>query len=95
MNGTVAEGYEPVRAAFARNFETLGDQGASVAVYHHGRRVVHLWYGTQDVTGSTPWVEGTAQIVRSATKGVAAAAVLLLHQRGVLDLDAPVGAYWP
>ncbi|GAV43603.1 serine hydrolase domain-containing protein [Streptomyces acidiscabies] len=95
MNGTVAEGYEPVRTAFARNFETLDDKGASVAVYHHGRRVVHLWYGTQDVTGSTPWQEGTAQIVRSATKGVAAAAVLLLHQRGALDLDAPVGTYWP
>jgi CubicO group peptidase (beta-lactamase class C family) len=33
--------------------------------------------------------------VRSATKGVAAAALLLLHQRGQLDLDAPVGEYWP
>lgn len=33
--------------------------------------------------------------MRSATKGVAAAVLLLLAQRGHLDLDAPVGAYWP
>ncbi|MEU2394884.1 serine hydrolase domain-containing protein [Streptomyces sp. NPDC007369] len=45
--------------------------------------------------GAVPWGEGTAQIVRSATKGVAAVVPLLLHQRGLLDLDAPVGAYWP
>ncbi|WP_433894523.1 serine hydrolase domain-containing protein [Streptomyces sp. CA-111067] len=41
------------------------------------------------------WGEDTAQTVRSATKGVAAACLLLLHQRGQLDLDAPVGTYWP
>jgi CubicO group peptidase (beta-lactamase class C family) len=41
------------------------------------------------------WREDTAQTVRSATKGVAAACLLLLHQRGQLDLDAPVGTYWP
>ncbi|MFJ9646667.1 serine hydrolase domain-containing protein [Streptomyces sp. NPDC101206] len=45
--------------------------------------------------GAVPWSGGTAQIVRSATKGVAAVVPLLLHQRGLLDLDAPVGAYWP
>jgi CubicO group peptidase (beta-lactamase class C family) len=95
VNGTVAEGFEPVREAFVRNFEVLGDRGAALAVYRDGRKVVDLWGGTRDVDGDTPWEPGTAQIVRSATKGVAAAALLLLHQRGELDLDAPVGTYWP
>ncbi|WP_085210936.1 serine hydrolase domain-containing protein [Streptomyces sp. Amel2xC10] len=95
VHGTVAEGYEPVREAFVRNFETLGDRGAAVAVYRDGHKVVDLWGGTRDVDGTAPWERGTAQIVRSATKGVAAAVLLLLHQRGELDLDAPVGAYWP
>ncbi|KUN78570.1 serine hydrolase domain-containing protein [Streptomyces griseoruber] len=94
-NGAVAEGFEPVREAFVRNFETLGERGAAVAVYRDGRKVVDLWGGTRDVDGTAPWEHGTAQIVRSATKGVAAAVLLLLHQRGQLDLDAPVGAYWP
>ncbi|MFE6091917.1 serine hydrolase domain-containing protein [Streptomyces massasporeus] len=95
VNGTVAEGFEPVREAFVRNFETLGDRGAAVAVYRDGRKVVDLWGGTRDVDGTAPWERGTAQVVRSATKGVAAAVLLLLHQRGQLDLDAPVGHYWP
>ncbi|MFI5830648.1 serine hydrolase domain-containing protein [Streptomyces sp. NPDC051578] len=95
IQGEVAEGFEPVRDAFVRNFEVRGDRGAAVTVYRDGRRVVDLWAGTKDADGGGPWEEGTAQVVRSATKGVAAAAPLLLHQRGLLDLDAPVGAYWP
>lgn len=101
VHGTVTEGFEPVREAFARNFETLGDRGAAVAVYRDGRRVVDLWAGvkniddTDDTDGAEPWQRGTAQIVRSATKGVAAAVPLLLHQYGELDLDAPVGHHWP
>ncbi|WP_369189690.1 serine hydrolase domain-containing protein [Streptomyces sp. R08] len=95
VNGLVAEGFEPVREAFAANFEVRGDRGAAVSVYRHGHRVVDLWAGTKDVDGTAPWEQGTAQIVRSATKGVAAAALLLLAQRGQMDLDAPVGEYWP
>ncbi|MFV0135369.1 serine hydrolase domain-containing protein [Streptomyces sp. HMX87] len=95
VHGTVAEGFEPVRDAFVRNFTALGDRGAAVAVHRDGRKVVDLWAGTRDIDGTVPWERGTAQVVRSATKGVAAAVPLLLHQRGELDLDAPVGSYWP
>ncbi|MEU1891590.1 serine hydrolase domain-containing protein [Streptomyces pristinaespiralis] len=95
VRGTVADGYEAVADAFARNFEQRGERGAAVAVYRDGRKVVDLWAGTRDVDGHEPWALDTAQVVRSATKGVAAAVVLLLHQRGQIDLDAPVGTYWP
>ncbi|MCI3931229.1 serine hydrolase domain-containing protein [Streptomyces sp. AN091965] len=95
VHGTVAPGYEPVGDAFRRTFTALGERGAAVVVYRDGRRVVNLWGGTRAADAPAPWEPGTAQIVRSATKGVAAAALLLLHQRGRLDLDAPVGEYWP
>ncbi|WP_189145690.1 serine hydrolase domain-containing protein [Streptomyces lacrimifluminis] len=100
VNGVVTEGFEPVRDAFVRNFATGGERGAAVTVYRDGRRVVDLWAGVRDVdgdaaSGSALWEHGTAQIVRSATKGVAAAVLLMLAQRGELDLDAPVGEYWP
>ncbi|MFC4327692.1 serine hydrolase domain-containing protein [Streptomyces andamanensis] len=98
VSGAVAEGFGPVRDAFAENFAVRGERGAALAVYRDGHKVVDLWAGSRDVDGDprdAPWEQGTAQIVRSATKGVAAAALLLLHQRGALDLDAPVGAYWP
>ncbi|MGW6024464.1 serine hydrolase domain-containing protein [Streptomyces sp. NPDC055099] len=96
VHGTVAEGFEPVKDAFVRNFTDLGERGAAVVVYRDGRLVVDLRAGTKDVDGGGgAWQRGTAQIVRSATKGVTAAALLLLHQRGELDLDAPVSSYWP
>ncbi|MER5884636.1 serine hydrolase domain-containing protein [Streptomyces sp. NPDC001941] len=95
VQGTVAAGFEPVRDAFVRNFEQRGERGAAVAVYRDGHKVVDLWAGTRDADGTAPWAVDTAQVLRSATKGVAAAVPLLLHQRGQLDLDAPVGTYWP
>ncbi|MGW0120987.1 serine hydrolase domain-containing protein [Streptomyces sp. NPDC003327] len=95
VQGTVAAGWEPVRDAFLRNFAERGERGAAVAVHHDGRPVVDLWAGSRDVEGGAPWTASTAQVVRSATKGVAAAVPLLLHQRGLLDLDAPVATYWP
>ncbi|MEW2295124.1 serine hydrolase domain-containing protein [Streptomyces sp. NPDC006743] len=102
VSGAVAQGFEPVRRAFAENFTARGERGAALAVYRDGHKVVDLWAGTRDVDAApgaaqppAPWEQGTAQVVRSATKGIAAAVLLLLHQRGELDLDAPVGAYWP
>jgi CubicO group peptidase (beta-lactamase class C family) len=98
VNGTVAEGFEPVREAFAGNFDTLGERGAAVSVYRHGHKVVDLWGGTRDVDAaadSVPWEHDTAHVMHSATKGVGAAVLLMLHERGKLDLDAPVGQYWP
>ncbi|MFG3259510.1 serine hydrolase domain-containing protein [Streptomyces sp. NPDC048172] len=97
VHGTVAEGYEPVRDAFVRNFEARGETGAAVTVHRHGRKVVDLWGGVTDPENpaSPPWREDTAVVLHSATKGPAAAVLHLLHQRGQLDLDAPVGTYWP
>ncbi|MGW0789007.1 serine hydrolase domain-containing protein [Streptomyces sp. NPDC002911] len=95
VRGTVTPGFEAVRDAFVRNFEQRGERGAAVALYHHGRKVVDLWAGTRDVDGTEPWAVDTVQTVRSAGKGIAAAVPLLLHQRGQVDLDAPVGTYWP
>ncbi|MER7156470.1 serine hydrolase domain-containing protein, partial [Streptomyces lydicus] len=98
VQGTVEDGFEPVRDAFVANFTGRGERGAAVAVYRHGRKVVDLWGGTKDgdaSDGAAPWEAGTAQVIRSATKGIAALVPLLLHQRGQLDLDAPVGTYWP
>lgn len=95
VSGHVATGYEPVLDAFVDNFARLGDRGAAVTVYRHGRPVVDLWGGTHDFDGDTPRSAGTAQVVHSVTKGITATALLLLHQRGHLDLDAPVSTYWP
>ncbi|MGW1026708.1 serine hydrolase domain-containing protein [Streptomyces sp. NPDC002577] len=99
IKGTAADGFEAVRHAFEANFTHLGERGAAVAVYQDGRPVVDLWGGTADADApegvARPWTEDTGQILRSATKGVAATVLLLLADRGRIDLDAPVCDYWP
>ena len=93
--GTVASRFARVREAFVENFARHGDSGAACAVYLDGQPVVDLWGGVADRTTGRPWEVDTPVIVFSATKGVTATAVHGLVERGVLDLDAPVAAYWP
>ncbi|MFI6045582.1 serine hydrolase domain-containing protein [Nocardia sp. NPDC051321] len=89
VQGTVAPGFEAVRAEFADVVaEENGESGAQLAAFVHGRPVVDLWAGPE-VTGET--LTG----LLSSTKGAATLVVALLVQDGMLDLDRPVAAYWP
>jgi CubicO group peptidase (beta-lactamase class C family) len=89
VRGTVADGFEPVREAFAAVVaEQDGQAGSQLAVYAHGQRVVDLWAG-DEVSGDT--LTG----VYSSTKGAATLVAALLVQEGVLDLDEPVARRWP
>ena len=90
IHGTVAPGFEPVRDAFAANFERNGEVGAAFSLYHQGKKVVDLWGGVADVETGRPWAEDSIVMVFSSTKGATAICAHLLAQRGELDLDAPV-----
>jgi CubicO group peptidase (beta-lactamase class C family) len=93
--GSVAPGFEPVRDAFAANFDEHGDVGAAVCVYRRGEVVVDLWGGVADTATSSPYGPDTLQLVFSTTKGITTMAALLLSERGLLDVDEPVAHYWP
>lgn len=94
--GTVAPGYRPVRDAFEANFADRGEAGAALTVHRDGAVVVDLWGGRRNpAAGQEGWRRETAAVIRCASKGPAAAVLHLLHQRGQLDLDAPVATYWP
>jgi len=95
VQGTCDPRFEAVRQAFARNFEELGEVGAAVAVNVDGRPVVDLWAGVADVAIDKQWEEDTLALVFSTTKGWTAVCALLLWERGLLDLDAPVADVWP
>jgi len=95
VHGFAARGFEGVREAFAANLEHEGDVGAACAVYRRGEPVVDVWAGFADLAGGRPWEEDTVQITFSATKGVTAACVNLLVERGAIDVDVPIAAYWP
>lgn len=94
INGFCRERFEPVRDAFAANFDAGLELGASVAVTQDGEPVVDLWAGDATPNGD-PWVEDTIVNVYSTTKTMAATCVLVLADRGDLDLSAPVATYWP
>lgn len=91
--GFVAPGFEAVAEEFARNFTIRGDVGAAFAATHNGRLVVDLWGG--EAAPGRPWQQNTLQVIYSGTKGLMAACVLKLVERGLLDLNAPVAQYWP
>ena len=93
--GFVARGFEPVREAFARNFAQHGEIGAACCVYLRGEPVVDIHGGLADAASGRAWQADTLQLVFSATKGVTATCVLMLVERGAIDLDAPVARYWP
>jgi CubicO group peptidase (beta-lactamase class C family) len=93
--GHVAAGFEPVRDAFAANFERFGEVGAAFCVHLNGHPVVDIWGGLTEPGSADPYTGDTLQMVMSTTKGVVAIAAHMLAQEGRLDFDAPVSEYWP
>lgn len=89
----------PVNAVVQRAIDAAiasgREVGLQVAAYHRGRLVVDAWGGVADpATGRL--VDGdTLFNVYSVTKAVAATALHLQAERGLIDYDAPVARYWP
>jgi len=63
IEGFVSPGFEPVREAFAANFERRNELGGACCVYHHGERVVDLWGGVRNKLTSEPWEEDTMVLI--------------------------------
>lgn len=94
-SGSCAQRFAPVRAAFEANFDEGHEIGASFAAFLDGENIIDLWGGHMDVARAKPWAEDTVAPVYSTTKAAAALTAALLVERGVLDYEAPVAAYWP
>jgi CubicO group peptidase (beta-lactamase class C family) len=87
--------FEPVREALVANLRERGELGTAVCVILDGHVVVDLWGGWINVDRTEPWHRDTLVDVFSAGKPMAAVCVLMLAERGAVDLDAPVARYWP
>ena len=93
INGTFEPSFAPVAEAFEKNFEE-GDLGACCAVFVDGEVVVDLWGGIANSEEETPWERDTIVNVWSTTKTMAAICILMLSDRGLIELDSPVCKYW-
>lgn len=95
VHGVVAPGFEPVRETFVDIIAAQRGTGAAVAVWHDGQWLVDLWGGHRDAARTLAWQRDGLVMPYSVSKPFAAICALILVDRGLLDLDAPVQRYWP
>ena len=87
--------FTPVRDALQENFASGDEAGEAVAVWAGGSSVVDLWAGHRDAARRLPWQDDTIACMFSVGKPFAIFALLMLAERGEIDLDDPVTKYWP
>jgi CubicO group peptidase (beta-lactamase class C family) len=95
VDGYVHPAFAPVAAYFARLFGPRSQGGGALSVRFHGEPVIDLWAGFADRRSSRLWEKETVTICFSTTKGITAAVIHRLADRGLLDYDAPVADHWP
>lgn len=95
VDGIVDPRFDALRAAFERNLASGEELGGSLCVLVDGHPVVDLWGGYADAGRTASWQRDTLTNVWSISKTVSSLAVLLLVDRGQVDVDAPVAQYWP
>ena len=69
--------------------------GAVVMISHQGEVMHHQAQGLQERAADTPMATDTIFRIYSMTKPVTSVAVLMLWERGLVELDAPVETYLP
>jgi len=90
--GTVAPGFEPVKALFEKNMRSLKERNAQLCVYVGEQCVVDLWA----TTINDPEFSAESLInVFSSGKSLESITLAMLAERGLLDFDKPIHHYWP
>ncbi|WP_248960383.1 serine hydrolase domain-containing protein [Sphaerisporangium perillae] len=84
-----------VREVFEGHFAKGEELGGAFAVYLDGEPVVDLWDGIADRHTGRPWERDTPALAYSCTKAVTATALLVLAERGLVDVRGPVAEVWP
>ncbi len=95
IHGVCEPAFAPLRAAFEASFAEGLEIGASLGACVRGRPVVDLWAGHADAARTRPWERDTIVRVSSTTKIPLTICMLMLVDRGLITLDAPVASYWP
>src|SRR5882757_2002396 len=95
VHGRCDERFDALRRALADNIASGEEVGACVAIDIDGEVVVDMWGGFKDAARTSAWTEDTIVNVWSSTKTVTSLAALMLFDRGLVELTAPVATYWP
>ncbi|KAH7006578.1 beta-lactamase/transpeptidase-like protein [Fusarium venenatum] len=95
VHGICSPKFEGVRSIL-ENYLNSGDElGASITINIDDEVVVDMWGGHKDQERKEPWDKDTIVNVFSSTKTVTSLAVLILVDRGLIDVNERVSKYWP
>lgn len=95
LKGTFSDEFAAVTAELQSNLDSGAERGAALVINVDGVNVVDVWGGFADTECTRPWESDTIVNVWSTTKTVTYLSMLMLADRGDLDVDAPVATYWP
>ena len=95
IHGFCEPRFKAVEAVFQRHLNEQKEVGASFSAYVKGQRVIDLWAGHADAGKTQTWDQDTIVNVFSTTKIMGSLCLLMLVDRGLIDLNAPVAKYWP
>lgn len=84
-----------VRSAIRSAIDAGHEHAVHVVAYMGGTKCIDVWDGLADPANGTPATADTLYNVYSVTKAVAATALHIQAEKGLIDYDAPIGDYWP
>ncbi|MET0740544.1 MAG: serine hydrolase domain-containing protein [Candidatus Nanopelagicales bacterium] len=88
VSGRADDRLEAVTNGFEASLRNDPDYSFQAVAYHDGECVLDVWGG--------PHLDGDSVMVPfSVTKNIIGFSIALLVERGELDLDKRVAAYWP
>ncbi|KAK9481968.1 beta-lactamase/transpeptidase-like protein [Lipomyces starkeyi] len=95
VQGTYDPAFSSVAALLEKAVADDRELGASISVWQGDKNVVNIYAGYADVAKTKHWTNKTIVNIWSSTKCVTALAILICHDRGLLNVHEPVATYWP
>ncbi|KEF52342.1 beta-lactamase [Exophiala aquamarina CBS 119918] len=95
IQGTYGPAFQKLVDLFQDKLSEGEELGGAININISGEDVVNVWAGYTDQAKTTSWAADTITNVYSSTKTVAAIAILVAHERGLLSVDDPVAKLWP
>jgi len=95
VSGWCDQRFLPVLDQFVKNFDELGEIGASVAIVSGDQVLVDLQGGFVDRAKTVPWQADTLCVLHSCTKAATALCLHVLMAEGAVSRHDRVTRFWP
>ena len=93
LPAVAADRFDPVRALIRKELGEKGAPSIAVAVARHGKILWEEGFGWADRENRIPANEHTVYSLASVSKPITATGLMVLKERGRIDLDRPVNGY--